>query len=673
MRAFVRGLQAAVSLVVRRVKLPLLPVRPPVWLLVLVGIPLVLFGSVSAMVATSQPIFCGSCHEMGLHYATWRQSAHHEVGCEECHMMPGAMNMFRSKLGALRLVKRHAAGDVRTTAIQGHVPDVNCRRCHQQTPKLLTYHGLKITHREHWDMGVACTYCHDRVVHGPKWLYTAVTSEQKVALARNIAPKHTPTMETCFKCHDGRRAPQECSTCHVTLGVRKPTAFDPAWVTAHRDEVGRRGEQDCERCHTATFCSACHHAADPHPDNWTVDHPEQARAEPARCLSCHLAPAEKKPGQVEEMAFCKACHELRREHKQAGWQQVHGKESLSDPASCQRCHTGSWCSDCHRITRPHPQEWAARHRAEAYRSPTSCGTCHTDQFCNGCHKGKKGIPASHTPDWLIGHKEVARRQQPGCATCHRPDFCQRCHSSKPPASHSRLWLSQHGVLSHVQRSSCDLCHAQSFCDKCHGVIMPHPDEWLKQHPKTASKDQHICQQCHRKEGCQTCHRGALPESHKAGRWMAQHAAQTKQPGAQCALCHRNDFCLSCHGTEMPHAAGWDGAPHAKAAHAERQMCLRCHKEADCTNCHGLQMPHPEAWLSQHAKQATVSPANCMTCHKPGHNECVSCHAALAPSSHQASDWKGQHGIVGASQMEFCALCHGQDACNTCHAKRKVGA
>jgi len=660
-----------VLLLGRRVKLPFVRRTIPLWVLVVVGLPIVLFLGGTAVVVTNQPVFCSSCHEMDLHYATWRQSSHRDVGCEECHVMSGTVSMFRSKLAALRLVKRHAAGNVAASAIQGHVPDANCKRCHPTSPELVTYHGLRITHKAHREMEVSCTFCHDRVVHGPKWLYTGVTSEAKEKqLMVGTAYAFTPTMETCYKCHDGKKAPNECSTCHVSLGERRPSAFDPAWVQAHTQEVQRTGEEECARCHTQDFCQNCHRSANPHRADWIAQHPDEARSRPTGCYSCHLAPAERKPARVQEMAFCRACHELRLEHKQVNWGQVHGKESLADPSECQKCHTSSWCASCHSITRPHPQEWLALHTSAATRDPKNCQTCHTQQFCNECHQSGKP-PASHKSDWLIRHKDSARAPSPGCSVCHTTDFCQKCHSQKPPASHGRLWLSQHGVVSQMQGQSCTLCHEKSFCNTCHGVIMPHPPDWVKKHPPTAAREHKLCDQCHRKEGCETCHRGALPESHSTSQWMAQHGAQAKRTDAQCTLCHRTDFCRSCHGTQVPHPSGWRDAPHARSAQAEPEMCLRCHKEADCTKCHGLQMPHPDTWLTDHGKQAAAAPGKCVTCHRQGHNDCSSCHSALAPSSHQASDWSAQHGVAGAGEMDLCILCHGDDACNTCHAKRKV--
>lgn len=653
-----------------RLRVPFTRLHLPLWLLAVAAIIFAPVGGV-ALVATNQPIFCRSCHEMSLHYATWSQSSHRTVGCEECHVMPGAVSMFRSKLKALRQVREHAAGDVRATAIQGHVPNANCMRCHPKTRQFVTYHGLKITHRDHWKMGVGCTYCHDRVAHGPKWLYVGVTSAQRVRTV-STPYQYTPTMETCYRCHDGKRAPNTCSTCHVTLGERRPTTFDPAWVTAHRDEVARKGRADCERCHLPDFCSSCHRAADPHPADWLSRHPEQARAKPEGCLTCHQAPMEGKPADIRRLAFCQACHSLRREHKQANWQQAHGMEATTDLASCQRCHQPAWCADCHALTRPHPPEWKVRHAAEAGRKPQDCRTCHKQDFCDSCHQSKQAVPTSHKDDWLQRHARSAAGGGQTCNTCHKPEFCQACHRKKAPASHGRLWLKQHGDASRQGQAACLLCHREQDCRSCHGTDMPHPRDWMTRHPQAAAKSgQQACVRCHRREDCTACHRGALPAAHRQPDWLDRHGQKARAGAGQCAVCHRQQFCNACHGIQMPHPPGWRGKAHGKAASGSQdQTCARCHPQEQCTRCHGLPMPHPSSWVSEHGKQANSTPATCTACHGESKHDCRTCHAALPPPSHRAEGWGKQHGLNGPGAPVSCTLCHGQNACTDCHARNK---
>ena len=659
-----------IMLLLKRVKIPRTRRTVPVWAFVLFVLVVVIPAGGAAVALSNQPLFCSSCHEMSLHYATWRQSAHSEVTCEECHLMPGAVNMFKAKLKALRQIREHVKGDVKASVVQGHVPDINCRGCHPETPELVTYHGLKITHKDHWNMGVACTYCHDRVVHGPKWQYTGVTSTERVDAV--VTPrKFSPTMETCYTCHDGKKAPNECNTCHVSLGVRKPTAFDPAWVEAHRAEVRRTGKTDCQRCHMDTFCANCHRAANPHSSDWIARHPKETLQSPEGCPLCHLAPAEKQPADVKKMAFCSACHDLQREHEQADWQQVHGKESIANPAFCQQCHTQDWCSSCHSIMRPHQQEWTARHAAEANRNPEGCRVCHTERFCESCHQSAGGIPSSHASSWLTRHRLQAQTGDESCRTCHREEFCQRCHAQKAPESHGKLWLSQHGSASESQHGACLLCHKGSQCNECHGMAMPHPKLWLASHDKAAVENREQCERCHRRDACDICHRGAFPDSHLSSDWAEGHGAATPAEGAECSLCHRDALCESCHGVTMPHPSAWGGASHGKAARGDETTCGRCHAAEQCQTCHGLAMPHPGDWVGKHGTGAKASPEVCLNCHDADSQDCTVCHTALTPSDHREAQWGEQHAVAGASHAQLCALCHGENACVDCHQRRSA--
>ncbi len=656
----------------RQVVIPIIRVRVPLAVVVLVvAIVVVTPVGGAALWISNQPVFCNSCHEMSMHYATWSQSAHSEVTCEECHVMPGAMNMFKTKLRAIQQVRLHAGGDVKTSVIQGHVPDENCQHCHPETRELITYHGLKITHAAHWDMGLECTFCHDRVAHGPKWQFEGVTSSEE--FTRSAAPsKYAPTMETCYTCHDGKQASNKCSTCHVTLGERRPTTFDPAWIGAHREEVSGHGEQGCYRCHQEAFCDRCHREANPHTRDWTVRHPEEAESEPDRCVVCHLVPGETRPSDVSDLAFCRDCHSLRREHEGTDWVGRHGRESLADPVSCERCHDRGWCSDCHAISRPHPAEWKVRHAAEASLSDEGCGVCHPRHFCDVCHSGEEAIPQSHEVGWLTRHKQEARRSEASCRVCHESDFCQACHSKHAPQNHGALWLSQHGATSKTQ-SGCLVCHDQKDCRACHGMEMPHPKDWLGQHSAAAAKDAAQCRQCHREEGCETCHRGALASSHEATDWVSQHGRRARESGANCTLCHRSELCSSCHGTEMPHPPGWRNAPHGAAAQQHEATCLRCHSQSECQACHGLAMPHADTWISRHGVEAGASAQTCVKCHATEDHDCDTCHAALAPPTHSEEGWSKQHGAAGAAAVDLCNLCHGTDSCVECHARRAEAA
>ena len=605
---------------------------------------------------TSRPIFCLSCHEMGTPVETWRLSSHKDVACSKCHIMPGYVNMFKSKVTALRQVYLHIKGPVESSAIRAHVPDTNCKACHPKTRNLIVYHDLQVTHKAHWDRGIRCVFCHSQVVHGPQAAFV-----------------NTPRMGTCFKCHDGKRAPNDCSTCHVVLGQRSPTTFRPEWVEAHRENIRQSGSL-CKRCHGSDFCDNCHHAADPHPANWMSEHPAGFRRAPQRCPICHAL-----PGESGTLRFCEDCHALRRAHA-LNWISVHPQKFRQDPEDCARCHQQKFCSDCHAIYRQHPDDWLQTHPVSARANPGKCRVCHTQQFCQRCHE--KTTPKSHDAQWPSRHGAAVTGGESDCGQCHPPSFCQSCHASAAgkPKSHGLRWLDTHGPVAAVNDSSCRICHGKQFCDSCHGLQMPHPQGWLQAHRPVAKREAKLCSRCHDQSFCIACHRGTLPQSHQKD-WVARHGAQALADPAACKICHTDSLCLACHrGIAMPHPKDWPTAHGAQAMTAQqRQSCAACHAADYCTACHGLDMPHPQDWVSKHGARANDSSKTCLRCHGPQaagraakQAACTSCHEALAPPSHQAKDWlPQQHFVVGSQNPDLCTLCHGEQACDRCHAKRGV--
>jgi len=571
---------------------------------IVVGAVVLAGGTGIAIRETEKPLFCISCHEMGMPVRTWRASSHKDVGCEKCHIMPGRLNMFKSKVKSLRQVYLHARGDVKASAIQAHVPDRNCKECHPQTRDLVVYHSLKITHRAHWDRGIECTFCHDRVVHGPQAPY-----------------KNTPRMATCFKCHDGKKAPNTCSTCHVTLGERRPSTFRPEWVEAHKEDV-REHKNTCKRCHQADFCDNCHRSASPHPSDWLRQHPAGFRKSPASCRTCHAAPTEQ-----GEMVFCANCHALKRAHG-LQWIGTHPDAFRRDPKDCSRCHEQHFCSDCHAIYQQHPENWTYLHPAQAQANPKGCRVCHTQEFCQRCHT--KTEPKSHTAQWPQAHG-AAVKAGASCTLCHTPRFCQACHLSKAgkPGSHDARWTTAHGAASQAEPSTCKACHDESFCTSCHGLKVPHAKGWPQAHQAAAKRDAKVCQRCHDQSYCAACHRGTLPESHQKD-WVQRHGAQAKADRKACLNCHTTNLCQACHrGVTMPHPRDWLKTHGAQAKTPQgRQPCGACHDPATCTKCHGVEVPHPQDWMLTHkAKASFAANAVCFKCHQRSY--CAQCHGEQA--------------------------------------------
>lgn len=314
--------------------------------------------SVAMIEVTGQNFFCASCHEMNEYVATWKNTSHQDVSCKKCHIPSSGVELVKSKIGALKEVYYHLTADMDFDEIREgsnhHIPNERCQKCHKETEDLIIYHDLKITHKDHWELGIDCTDCHARVVHGPR-------------------AKNTPTMATCRKCHDGETASEACSTCHVTLGEKKPSTFEPEWVEAHKVDI-QQNKDTCQKCHNNTnFCNSCHTTAKPHKGDWFGVHADEAQKDMDKCSVCH------------KERYCTDCHATKRQHA-LDWIPEHGEKAKTDREDCSKCHKESFCTDCHTKLVKHPDDWLENHGSKAEDDPERCENCHSlETFCMDCH------------------------------------------------------------------------------------------------------------------------------------------------------------------------------------------------------------------------------------------------------------------------------------------------
>jgi len=107
-------------------------------LLIALPIVLALFATASLVAAsyTERSSFCSTaCHEMNAYGVTWTSSVHRQVPCVKCHIKPGAVELVKAKVAALREVYVHFAGEVKAPiSVTHHVPDSTCSQsdCHRR-------------------------------------------------------------------------------------------------------------------------------------------------------------------------------------------------------------------------------------------------------------------------------------------------------------------------------------------------------------------------------------------------------------------------------------------------------------------------------------------------------------------------------------------------------------
>jgi len=200
---------------------------------------------------------------------------------------------------------------------------------------------------------VGCDDCH--VAPGP--LSNALFRIRMVGeyYASFIAPSRKPTALA-------RPTNEGCLVCHSDLRTVSPKGDLQIPHRAHITIL----EMDCVECHGYLV----------HEKSLEGKHTPPM----VECMSCH-------DGDSADDA-CTACHTSKaapENHSAADWLVVHGAHS-EDPA-CADCHQwrDDWCVDCHADRpRSHSGDWRAVH-GDAVSVHRSCEACHEGSFCIECH------------------------------------------------------------------------------------------------------------------------------------------------------------------------------------------------------------------------------------------------------------------------------------------------
>lgn len=259
---------------------------------------------------TSSPGTCEGCHATNPHSKAEKGSDPHAgVACVSCHETGGAAGRY-----ALGVPTRaaHIAGHVAglaTAASYGRTTRAACAACHRDDIAGTTTdpeRGVRMSHAEPLAASATCSDCH-RLRSG-------------VLSARGVG------MNPCLRCHDSKRAPSACGTCH-----------DKRASTAARVRKVAPAVQVSD----------------------------------VRCGGCH-----------DEKAECDSCHGLRMPHTKRFMAYEHARAGALDlwyggGRTCGKCHTSTRnpCSSCHSsmLGSGHGPGNAVAHRTAA---SSACDSCH---------------------------------------------------------------------------------------------------------------------------------------------------------------------------------------------------------------------------------------------------------------------------------------------------------
>jgi len=275
--------------------------------------------------------------------------------------------------------------------------------------------NLRFNHKLHMDAKMRCVDCHK------------VTG---VGLATRA---ELPKMSSCLTCHDGKKAPAACTTCHPAgASGRLETSFDSGSLMpsgtlrgdAHdlrfRIEHARVAQNDgayCANCHSRSYCQDCHAGRvkpfDFHSGDYVAMHAIDARRRTTDCSACH-----------RQQTFCVGCHArsgVNADPKTSEFQRPSQFPS-SGPAALRRFHPdGYWTTNL-------PDQRASTHHSfDAQRNINTCASCHREAFCMDCHT--TGQISPHPIGWKGSSrcKALASRAGRTCLRCHAtPDVPQQC-------------------------------------------------------------------------------------------------------------------------------------------------------------------------------------------------------------------------------------------------------
>ncbi len=343
--------------------------------------------SVAMVEATGQPGFCRSCHIMGPYYDSWKQSAHAEVKCLECHLQPGFTGLVRGKINGLAQAVDCAVGRVGTKP-SATIADASCLRsqCHNtQTlaAETLDCSGVCFTHEKHIDkvvdgIRISCGTCHSHF-----------EGDAHFSVDRNA----------CFACHflagntkSGRPVRANCRGCHQVP-----------------QEVIRRGFVKIDHSEFVSYRASCEESCHKREVRQT------SRVEETVCLDCHSF---RKPADANSMELhashtngekveCFACH----------GQVPHGRtgvESVSAMMDCQSCH-----SDTHQAQR---SIYGTQHPMQPNGTDRVLGPMFlTHVECTGCHIER----TAKAPGTLDSFGTAARATPAACDKCHEAGTGQK--------------------------------------------------------------------------------------------------------------------------------------------------------------------------------------------------------------------------------------------------------
>ena len=343
--------------------------------------------------ATSTSTFCASCHMMSPQAYTWKASAHNAVECKDCHIAPGFNNMVNAKVDGLWELY-YTITDSYTAPIRmpSQIPDESCLKCHNLDTRETTPSGdIIIDHQLHADEEVSCVTCHAGVGHAKisdrRVTYRSDYDRWNFQVAEMFMQDTTyirPQMDRCMDCHELKRAPLTCETCHESA-MYPQSHHEKDFIDHLHGKMAIEDFISCESCHSYLSYNKIDQLK---PKTHYMEYLNGDAIERRLTVQAY----------AKTNTSCVDCHSERPEsHELRNYAVSHGEWATGNEESCLTCHntknvsgepvvTEVTCASCH--PSGHKQNWQRRHPTRLPENPRyeqSCLTCHVEASCTKCH------------------------------------------------------------------------------------------------------------------------------------------------------------------------------------------------------------------------------------------------------------------------------------------------
>ncbi|OGW82754.1 MAG: hypothetical protein A3C47_05160 [Omnitrophica bacterium RIFCSPHIGHO2_02_FULL_51_18] len=540
---------------------------------------------------------CFSCHEEGeAHLAKFKQSAHTDLSCTDCHDDLAAAGEFPHDTP---------------------LKPVNCGSCHEGEQKEFSdsLHGKALERGD--PLAPRCQNCHGNHNILP------VTDKNS-----QVAPLRIPFV--CGSCHsEGARVQQQRE-------IHQDHILENYSESIHGEGLFKKGlsvSATCISCHSA------HHIL-PHTD---------PRSSIARgnivqtCLKCHsqieavhrkVIKGELWEKSPQSIPICVECHQPHKVRKVFYDQGVadkdclmcHAKQDITASADgrslfvngeelTDSAHTKTSCAQCHNEVTPSIERACA-----TVKNKVNCAVCHTaqvEQYQESTHgklHAKKDPNAPFCADCHGTHGILAKNDtQSRTFPTHVPALCAECHQETKKAA-VRYRGAQHEIPEHYVES----IHGKgllksglvvtAMCTSCHTAHRELPAS----DPESSVNRNRIA------STCAACHKGVYEKYRQSIHAPAKGRDADKLP--VCSDCHtahtikRTDMdafkfeimniCGKCH---LKISETYFDTFHGKVTKLGYAKTAKCH---DCHGAHEILPPaDPRSTLSRHNIVST-----CRKCH-----------------------------------------------------------